>query len=176
MGCGASPAPDPAGSGAALTGTAPADCLNAVWKAQATPNKAFDRAHDQADGGSISCATGTSASAFAATLAAIRAAAASGDKAKLAAQVGLPLLYIDSARKRRKLDRDQLASDAAEVFSPAVLALLRRIDLGDLAVVPHEGAFADLGAVWLVAGRTGGQPRIVTIDRQALAEAAKNHS
>ena len=149
-----------------------ADCLAEVWQAQAAPDKAFDRAHDPADGGAISCATGTSASQFASALAAIRRAAASGDKAALIAQVALPLLYIDQSGRKRELDRDALAASADEIFSPPVLALLKEIRLEELSTVPQEGAFAELGAVWLAAGRTGGRPRIVTIDRQALAEAA----
>jgi len=136
------------------------------------PGKAFDRAHDKADGGALSCATGTSASEFAAALAAIRRAAARRDRAALASQVGLPLLFIDASGTKTRLDRDRLAADAAQVFSPSILAMLERLDLDDLSVVPQEGAFADLGAVWLVAGRTGGRPKIVTIDLQALEEAA----
>jgi hypothetical protein len=149
-----------------------ADCLAIVWRAQAAPDKAFDRAHDRADGGSLSCATGTSASEFAAALAAIRTAAAKGDDAGLIAEVGLPLLYIDAAGRKRQLDRAALTARAEEVFSPPILALLARLTLEDLSVVPQQGAFADLGAVWLLTGRTGGRPRIVTIDRQALDEAA----
>jgi len=149
-----------------------ADCLAVVWKAQPAPGKAFDRAHDRADGGALSCATGTSASEFAAALAAIRWAAPRRDRTALASQIGLPLLFIDVSGKKTRLDRDDLAADAAHVFSPPILAMLERLKLEDLSVVPHEGAFADLGAVWLVAGRTGGRPKIVTIDRQALEEAA----
>ena len=149
-----------------------AECLALVWQAQAAPNKAFDRAHDRADGGAISCATGTSASQFAAALAAIRSAAAKHDDAALIAEIGLPLLYIDAAGNKRELDRTALTADAGEVFSPPVKAVLGRLSLEDLSVVPQQGAFADLGAVWLVTGRTGGRPRIVTVDRQALDEAA----
>jgi hypothetical protein len=149
-----------------------ADCLALVWQAQTTPDKAFDRAHDHADGGAISCATGTSASQFATVLAAVRGAAAKHDDAALIAEVGLPLLYIDAAGNKRELDRTALAASAGEVFSPPVMAVLGRLSLEDLSVVPQQGAFADLGAVWLVTGRNGGRPRIVTIDRQALDEAA----
>jgi len=162
----------PAANGFVAGAGKPADCLTEVWQAQAAPDKAFDRAHDAADGGAISCATGTSASQFASALAAIRAAAASGDKATLIGEVALPLLYIDESGRKRELDRNALAAGADQVFSPRMLSLLRRTRLEDLSVVPQEGAFADLGAVWLAAGRTGGRPRIVTIDRQALNEAA----
>jgi hypothetical protein len=171
--CGpAAPAAKQAGAAGVAAETGSGDCLAAVWQAQPAPDKAFDQAHDRADGGSISCATGTSASQFAAALAAIRAAAARGDNAALIAEIGLPLLFIDAAGRKRELDRTALAARAEEVFSPPVVALLERVRLEDLSVVPREGAFADLGAVWLVAGRTGGRPRIVTIDRQALDEAA----
>ena len=84
----------------------------------------------------------------------------------------MPLLYIDEAGRKRQLDRDALAASADEVFSPPVVRLLARLTLDDFSVVPQQGAFADLGAVWLLTGRTGGRPRIVTIDRQALDEAA----
>jgi hypothetical protein len=173
-GCGAAPAPA-AGetSGNAPAGVRPRDCLAAVWHAQQAPDRRFDRAHDQVDGVAISCATGTSAGQFAAALAAIRAAAASGDKARLLAEVALPLLYIDEQGERRTLDRRTLAGPAyAEVFSPGILAVLRRARLDELAVVPREGAFLELGSIWLVAGRTGGRPHIVTVNRQALGEAA----
>lgn len=149
-----------------------ADCLATVWRAQAAPDKEYDRAHDHADGGAISCATGTSASQFAAVLAAIRRAAAKEDRAALIAEVGLPLLYIDGEGHKRELDRDALAARSGEVFSAPVLRLLAGLQVKDLAVVPQQGAFADLGAVWLLTGRTGGRPRIVTIDHQALQEAA----
>ncbi len=173
-GCGPSApaARQPAANGFVAGADTPADCLAEVWRAQAAPDKPFDRAHDAADGGAISCATGTSASQFASALAAIRAAAASGDKATLIGEVALPLLYIDESGRKRELDRNALAAGADQVFSPRMLSLLRRTRLEDLSVVPQEGAFADLGAVWLAAGRTGGRPRIVTIDRQALNEAA----
>ena len=153
------------------SGSKSEDCLGQIWKAQSAPNKAFDRANDLADGGPISCSTGTSASEFAGALVAIRDAAARGDKSALGAKVGLPLLYIDGHGRKRELDRAALAASADEVFSPPVVALLKRVTLDDLSVVPREGAFIDLGAVWMVAGRTGGRPRIVTIDRQALDEA-----
>lgn len=149
------------------------DCLVLVWQQQAEPAEQFDRENDLVEGGAISCATGTSASQFEAALAAIRAAAASGDKASLLAELGIPLLYIDASGNRRELRQDELA-DALfdEVFSPDVLALLRRVQLEDLTVVPDQGAFVELGAVWLVVDSLGGRPRIVTVNRQALSEAA----
>jgi hypothetical protein len=149
------------------------DCLLFVWQQQAERDEQFDRRNDLVQGGAISCATGTSASQFEAALAAIRAAAASGDKASLLAELGIPLLYIDADGTRRELHQDEVA-DALfdEVFSPDVLALLRRVRLEDLTVVPDQGAFVELGAVWLVVDGLGGRPRIVTVNRQALGEAA----
>ncbi|MXP41026.1 hypothetical protein GRI75_05125 [Altererythrobacter soli] len=149
------------------------DCLLLVWQRQATRTERFDRENDRVKGGAISCATGTSPSQFEAALAAIRAAAASGDKAALLAELGMPLLYIDAAGNRRELQQDELA-DALfdDVFSPDVLALLRRVRLEDLTVVPDQGAFVELGSIWLVVDSFGGRPRIVTVNRQALGEAA----
>lgn len=174
--CGGSPPPPPPEetSATADAGTGPADdCLVLVWQQQAQPDEQFDRRNDLAKGGAISCATGTSASQFEAALAAIRAAAQSGDKAGLLAELGIPLLYIDADGDRRALHQDELA-DALfeEVFSPDVLALLKRVRLEDLTVVPNQGAFVELGAVWLVVDSLGGRPRIVTVNRQALGEAA----
>lgn len=149
------------------------DCLVLVWQQQDQPNEQFDRDHDRADGGAISCATGTSASQFEAALAAIRKAAATGDKASLLAELGIPLLYIDADGNRHQLHQDELADDLFdEVFSPEVLALLRQVRLEDLTVIPDEGAFVKLGAIWLVVDSLGGRPRIITVNRQALGEAA----
>ena len=53
-----------------------------------------------------------------------------------------------------------------------MLALLREVDLDALTVVPDQGAFVELGSVWLVVDRKGGRPRIVTVNKQALGEAA----
>ena len=53
-----------------------------------------------------------------------------------------------------------------------MLALLRDVDLDALTVVPDQGAFVRLGSVWLVVDRSGGRPRIVTVNKQALGEAA----
>ena len=88
-------------------------------------------------------------------------------------ELGIPLLYIDGDGNRRELQQDDLADTLFdEVFSPEVLALLRRVRLEDLTVVPDQGAFVELGSVWLVVDSLGGRPRIVTVNRQALGEAA----
>jgi hypothetical protein len=147
------------------------NCLATVWQAQPRPDRAFDRAHDQVEGGSIACATGTSASRFAATLAQVRAAAASGDQAALLAQVSTPLLSIDRNGARREVPQAELKRAFGETFTPEIVSLLKRASLDDLTVVPGQGAFVSLGAVWLAASRPGGLPRIVTVNRQALAEA-----
>jgi hypothetical protein len=145
----------------------PGDCLARVWQAQPRPDRAFDRAHDKVEGGSIACATGTSAGRFAAALEQIRLAAARRDKAALLSHVSTPLLSIGPDGVRRELSQAEIG----EAFAPEVLALLQHTDLGDLTVVPGQGAFVSLGAVWLGASRPGGPPRIVTVNRQALAEA-----
>jgi hypothetical protein len=145
-----------------------------VWQRQREPDQAFDSAHDSAEGGAISCATGSSASQFEAALAAIRAAAKSRDKAGLLDQLGIPLLYIDAAGNRRELQRPEMVEAVFdEVFSPATMALLERVRLEDLTVVAGEGAFLELGAIWLVVDEPGGRPRIATVNRQALDEAAQ---
>lgn len=151
-----------------------ADCLVLAWEGQDAPDRDFDRANDRAEGGAISCATGTTASQFEAALAAIREAATSGDKARLLEQLGIPLLYIDAKGRRRQLT-DPTAIDAVfdELFPPQTVALLQRVDLADLTVVAGEGAFLELGAIWLVVDKAGGRPRIATVNAQALGEAAE---
>lgn len=149
------------------------DCLPLVWESQAVRTERFDRENDRVNGGTISCATGTSPGQFEAALAAIRAAAASGDKAALLVELGMPLLYIDAAGNRREVQQGELAGALFdEVFPPDVLALLGRVRLEDLTVVPDQGTFVELGSVWLVVDSFGGRPRIVTVNRQALGEAA----
>lgn len=173
-GCGSAAPSQPAETPNSLTAADPVeDCLVLIWQRQLQPDEQFDRQNDIAEGGAISCATGTSASQFEAALAAIRAAAESGDKTTLLAELGIPLLYIDAAGNRRELLENELG-DAVfeEVFSPEVIALLRRVRLEDLTVVRDQGAFVELGAVWLVVDSLGGRPRIVTVNRQALGEAA----
>ena len=149
------------------------ECLVLVWQKQDSPDEAFDRATDMAEGGAISCATGTSASQFEAALAAIREAAASGDKARLLEQLGIPLLYIDAQGNRREIEQPQRVEAVFdEVFTPETMALLERVRLEDLTVVAGQGAFVELGSVWLVVDQPGGRPRIATVNQQALGEAA----
>ena len=84
----------------------------------------------------------------------------------------MPLLYIDDEGNRRELtDPADVDARFSEVFDQDVLALLRRIDLDGLTVAPDQGAFLELGSIWLVVDRKGGRPRIVTINKQALGEA-----
>lgn len=149
------------------------NCLLVVWQGQDTRDERFDLAHDRATGGAISCATGTSASQFANAFTAIRSAARAQDKAAILNEVGLPLLYIDAEGKRRELTAaGDVDAAFSEVFDDNVLTLLRDVDLDALTVVPDEGAFVQLGSVWLVVDRKGGRPRIVTVNKQALGEAA----
>lgn len=174
--CGNEEAPGQAPSTEAVTLPATAasgECLVLVWQKQVAPNEEFDRTHDLTDGGAISCATGTSASQFEAALAAIREAAASGDRAGLLAYLGIPLLYIDRDGNRRELEEpDKVEAVFDEVFTPETMRLLERVRLEDLTVVSGQGAFVELGSIWLVVDEPGGRPRIATVNQQALGEAA----
>ena len=153
------------------------DCLLVVWEQQAAPDREFDRANDMAEGGLISCATGTSASQYEATLSSLRDAASGDDPERLLGELGVPLLYIDADGNRRDLVETDLASrEFAEVFSPEMLSLMRGLELADMTVVPEQGGFFELGAIWLSPGEPGGRPRVVTVNRQALAEAAATSS
>lgn len=171
--CGAEPPEEGPASGDTAGGGS-GDCLILAWQDQAAPDREFDRANDLVNGGAISCATGTTASRFEAALAAIREAAAGRDRARLLEQLDIPLLYIDGEGRRRQLTRAEAVDEVFdELFTPATLARLERVALDDLTVVTGEGAFLELGAIWLVVDRRGGDPRIVTVNVQALSEAAE---
>lgn len=172
--CGAQDAPSEEPASEAPAATASSDCLVLAWQEQQVPDRAFDQAHDLAEGGAISCATGTTASQFEAALAAIRAAAQSGDKSRLLQELGIPLLYIDAQGNRRELQRPEMVEAVFdEVFTPDAIAVLGRVKLEDLSVVAGQGAFVELGGIWLVVDRAGGRPRIATVNQQALGEAAE---
>lgn len=149
------------------------DCLLVVWEQQASPDREFDRANDLTEGGLISCATGTSASQYEATLTALREAASGNDRDGVRRELNIPLLYIDEDGNRRDMvETDLASSDFDEVFSPEMLDLMRSLDLKEMTVVPDQGGFFELGAIWLSPGEPGGRPRLVTVNREALAEAA----
>lgn len=151
------------------------DCLLVVWETQDERDIAFDRAHDRVQGGAISCATGTSPSQFEKVIVSLRQAAHSGDKALMLREVNIPLIYIDSAGARRALD-EPATLDAVydEVFDGATMAMLQKLDLSQMTVVPEQkGGFFELGSLWLVVDRPGARPRIVTVNRQAILEAAE---
>lgn len=149
------------------------NCLLLVWSEQEEPNIEFDRTHDAVNGGAISCATGTSPSQFEAAIETLREAAQSGDKTRLLEQVGLPLLYIDAEGERRELTEDQVDTLFDEVFDQRMVSVLRDLDLSQMTVDQDQGAYFELGSLWLVVDDTGGKPRIVTVNRQALEEAAE---
>ncbi|TMM50202.1 hypothetical protein [Qipengyuania marisflavi] len=149
------------------------DCLLMVWSDQTERDVEFDRAHDQVEGGAISCATGTSPSQFAAAITSLREAAQRGDKARILQEMGIPLLYIDGNGDRRELeDPETVEAIFDEIFDPAMIEVLSRLDLADMTVNEQGGFFA-LGTVWLVVDEHGGRPRLVTVNRQALGDAAK---
>lgn len=150
------------------------DCLVLVWEAQDRVDEVFDREHDDVAGGAISCATGSSASQFEATLAALRDAARARDRSALLRELDIPLLYIDAEGTRREITEADLVSAAfEEVFSPEMLEVMAQIRLEDMTVVPDEGAFFELGSLWLVVDAKGGRPKLVTVNRQALDEAIR---
>ena len=169
--CNADPAPAPAGPTTAAPDVA-GDCLLMVWSAQDTRDVPFDREHDKVEGGAISCATGTSASRFEEAIDALRTAARSGDKARVLDQLGLPMTFIDAGGERHELqDRAAIEAVFDDVFDERMLATLRDLDLDHMAVARDGGSFA-LGTLWLVVDEAGGRPRLVTVNRQALDEAA----
>ena len=180
-GCSPAGAPDAEEPADLLSESAsPEDCLLLVWSSQEKPRAQFDRTHDFVDGGAISCATGTSASQFDAAIAALRDAASSGNKRRMLEEIGLPLVYIDAAGNRREIeDRAEVEAVFDEIFDPAMIALLQRLDLSQMSVAKDQGGFFTFGAVWLVVDRDGGRPRLVTVNHQALDEAletARDHA
>lgn len=147
------------------------NCLLMVWSEQDDPDIEFDRAHDAVKGGAISCATGASPSQFEAAISSLRDAAKSGDKALILEKVGMPLLYITDEGERRELTEDEVESLFDEVFDDNMLDLLQRLDLSQMTVEKDQGGFFELGSLWLIVDDSG-QPRVMTVNRQALGEAA----
>ena len=147
------------------------NCLLMVWSEQDDPDIDFDRAHDAVKGGAISCATGASPSQFEAAISALRDAAKSGNKSRILEGVGIPLLYITEKGERRELTEEEVESLFDEVFDDHMLDLLQRLDLSQMTVEKDQGAFFELGSLWLIVDDTG-QPRVMTVNRQALGEAA----
>lgn len=149
------------------------ECLLLVWDKQLARDEAYDRANDTVEGGAISCATGTSASQFREAIAALQEAARSGDRKRMLQELGLPLLYIDAQGNSRELKSPEMVEAVFdEVFDPPMLEALSRMDLKRMTVVPDQGAFFELGSLWLVVPEAGARPRLVTVNRQALDEAA----
>ncbi len=162
----------------AALATARDDCLLMVWSEQGADDRGraveFDRSHDQVEGGAISCATGTTASQFDAAITAIREAARSGNKARMLKEIGIPLVYIGADGERRPLeDRKTVEAMFDEVFDPHMLAILGKLSLKNMTVVPEQGAFFELGSLWLVVDEAGGRPKIITVNHQAMGDAAK---
>jgi len=82
------------------------------------------------------------------------------------------LLYIDAQGERREIkDRAEVDAVFDEIFDPAMLALLQRLDLSRMSVAKDQGGYFELGALWLVVDENGGRPRLMTVNRQALDEA-----
>ena len=151
----------------------PEDCLLVLWEKQSDPQPDFDRENDETRGGAISCATETTPSRFDAAILAIREAAESRNRQGVLREVGLPLLYIDAhGRQRRFVSQDEVDAAFDEVFDAEMLALMQRIELDDMSVASGQGGDFALGSLWLAVPEPGARPRIVTVNRQALREAA----
>ena len=148
------------------------DCLLMIWSDHQDSDVDFDRANDHVNGGAISCATGTTPSRFESAIAALRSAANAGDKARLLEQVGVPLLYINDKGERRELTSEEVDVLFDEVFDAQMLETLSQLDLSQMTVEQDQGGFFALGTVWLVVDDTG-QPRMMTVNRQALREATE---
>lgn len=148
------------------------DCLLFVWSGEDDPDIEFDRANDTVKGGAISCATGTSPSRFEAAIAALREAAQSGDKARILDQLGVPLLYIDEDGKRQDLTEEQVDALFDDIFDARMLDMLQKLDLSEMTVEKDRGGFFQLGTLWLIVDDSG-KPQVVTVNRQALLEAAE---
>lgn len=148
------------------------DCLAEVWPKDRAQDRTFDRAHDAVEGGSLSCATGTTPREFDAALETMRVAALKKDRRALLASINAPLLFIDAAGKRSNLaGRADIEREQARVLTDDLLAALARMSIDKVTVVPDQGAFFDLGAVWIASRDESGVPRVVTINLQALEEA-----
>ena len=157
---------------ASVDGGPAESCLLMVWSEQEEDSDIeFDRANDAVKGGAISCATGATPSQFEAAIAALRDAARSGNKARILDQIGIPLLYIAPDGERHELTKDQIDTLFDDVFDARMLDLLQRLDLSKMTVEKDQGAFFELGSLWLVVDESG-QPRVMTVNRQALDEAA----
>lgn len=149
------------------------DCLLLVWDKQQVRDEEYDRANDKVEGGAISCVTGSTPTQFRAAIADLQAAARSGDRKRMLRELGLPLLYIDANGKSRELKSPEMVEAAFdEVFDATTLQALGRMDLKHMTVVPEQGAFFELGSLWLVVPEPGARPRLVTVNQQALSEAA----
>lgn len=156
------------------------DCLLVIWQERAKTGdfggeteRQYDRDHDSAEGGAISCATGSSASQFEKTLVALRDSAGNANRAALLAEAGIPLLFINGDGEVQELSSPE-ALEAAfdEIFTDATLERLRSLALEDMTVVPNKGGFFDLGSLWLVVPEVGARPKLVTVNDQAAAEVA----
>ena len=147
------------------------NCLLMAWSEREDRDIEFDRANDTVKGGAISCATGTTPSQFEAAISALRDAAKSGNKARILDQLGIPLLYISQDGERQELSREQIEALFDDVFDARMLDLLQQLDLSKMTVERDQGAFFELGTLWLVVDESG-TPRVMTVNRQALDEAA----
>lgn len=149
------------------------NCLERLWDEEApVEQRSFDVENDRIGGVSLSCAMSTTATQLRQALVALKQAAEAEDRAAILDYVGIPFLYIEEDGEARQLtEQDEINERLDEVFDEDTMAMLRRIEPSEITVIPDQGAFLELGALWLVAPEAGGPPRIVTINHQALDEA-----
>lgn len=157
----------------AVTPVAIESCLTDVYRDRPARDEAFDRAHDAMPGGSLSCGLSITASELRDTLAQLREAAAAEDRKRLLGHVGIPMVYIDAQGTVRQLpSMTDIEAFYDDIFTTAVVRRLATLRLEDASVVPGEGLFFDLGAVWLIVADESGRPQLLTVNHQAAEEAA----
>lgn len=149
-------------------------CLLVLWDERKPVDPGFDQRHDQVEGGAISCATGATPAEFDAVISALRTAARSRDREAVLEAIGIPMVYIDAEGVRREFaDRAELEPVFEQVFDEATLAALEALDIADMAVTKDQGGSFKLGALWLAVPAPGEPPQLITVNRQALGEAAE---
>jgi hypothetical protein len=144
------------------------NCLELVWSSGGESDKQFDIDNDRKGDDSISCSTLTSPSAFQNTFSRVRTSAKRGDEQALVNLVDYPLTFIDRSGEHHLLTKEDLLRSPQAVFQKEVLDILRNLQMRKMHVVRNKGGFFASGAIWFQVRSVGGQPKIGTINHQAL--------